>query len=162
MSEGKRPGGLTALAVINFVFGAFSLLGIFGIIFMFNAPMLMDKARDQLERDGASEAQLAQHDKSVEELEQAIEDMGGDTGLWINLVASFVFAGLLIASGIGYLKQKKVLGRKVGNIYGILGVLLQAGMAVLAAFNFGMLIGFLYPVLTLILLNTTFKDDFVN
>ena len=32
MSSGKRPGGLTALAVFNFIFGAFGLLGSLALI----------------------------------------------------------------------------------------------------------------------------------
>ena len=35
MSEGKRPGGLTALAVINFVFAAWGLIGLLGLVAMF-------------------------------------------------------------------------------------------------------------------------------
>ena len=35
MNEGKRPGGLTALAVINFVFTGFGLLGLLGLIAIF-------------------------------------------------------------------------------------------------------------------------------
>lgn len=31
MNEGKRPGGLTALAVLNFIFSAWGLLGILGM-----------------------------------------------------------------------------------------------------------------------------------
>ena len=32
MAEGKRPGGLTALAVLNFVFGGLGALGILALI----------------------------------------------------------------------------------------------------------------------------------
>jgi len=43
MDEKDRPGGLTALAVINFVFAAFSIIGILGTVFsrslISNIPM---------------------------------------------------------------------------------------------------------------------------
>lgn len=35
MSEGKRPGGLTALAVINFVFAGWGLIGLLGLVALF-------------------------------------------------------------------------------------------------------------------------------
>ena len=69
---------------------------------------------------------------------------------------------MLIVSGIGYLKQRRVMGRGFGNAYGILGVAGNAYAATTMGFNFGVLLGFLYPVLTLLLINTTFKDDLVN
>ena len=162
MSEGKRPGGLTALAVINFVFGAFGLLGIFGLIFILNAPALMGSMRDKMERDGADEQKLEKMDREIEKVDEALEQIGGETGVYVQIGLSIISAFLLIASGIGYLKQKRVLGRGMGNAYGIIGVLANGAAAMMMAFNFGMLLGFLYPVLTLILLNTTFKDDFVN
>ena len=35
MNEGKRPGGLTALAVINFVFSGWGLIGLLGLAAFF-------------------------------------------------------------------------------------------------------------------------------
>ena len=35
MSEGKRPGGLTALAVLNFIFGGLGAIGALGLIACF-------------------------------------------------------------------------------------------------------------------------------
>ena len=35
MNEEKRPGGLTALAVINFIFSGFGLLSLFGFVAFF-------------------------------------------------------------------------------------------------------------------------------
>jgi len=75
-----------------------------------------------------------------------------------------VRVALMIASGVGYLKQKKFLGRTLGNTYGVLAIAdTIIGLALLhGAFSFWTIIGLVYPVLTLALLNTTFKDDFVN
>lgn len=162
MSEGKRPGGLTAMAVINFVVGAFNLLLIFLLILALNAPDIMAAQRDRLVKDGASEERLADMDEQIAKVESDLEKAGGTTGIYVQMVAAVLFGVLLIAGGIGYLKQRRVLGRTVGNIYGVLGIVLNVGVAVAIMFSFGLLVSLLYPVLTLVLVNTTFKDDLVN
>jgi hypothetical protein len=84
--------------------------------------------------------------------------------LFLMAVTSF----LLIASGVGYLKQKKVLGRGFGNAYGILSIVYAVMWGLLVSadagggFNIGTIISLVYPVLTLALLNGTFKHDFVR
>lgn len=137
MAEGKRPGGLTALAVLNFVFAG---LGLLALLALFALLSLVEK--------GASDA-----------------NVHVSTGLvWALILLGFVRMGLMIASGVGYLGQKKFLGRTLGNTYGILA-LLDTVLAVALAhtgFGLGAIIGLIYPVLTLILLNSTFKDDLVN
>lgn len=138
MSEdGRRPGGLTALAVINFVFGGLTALAALAITAVV----------------GVADNQNA-------------GEITRQTGGMIWLLAGLIWltAALLIVSGIGYLGCKKVMGRVFGSIYGILGV---AGVAVgLASGNqpFGIqtMINVVYPLLTLVLLNTTFKDDLVR
>jgi hypothetical protein len=137
MAQGKRPGGLTALAVLNFVFGGFGALGALALFAML---ALVEK--------GASEA-----------------NVHVSTGLvWALILLLFVRVALMITSGVGYLGQKRFLGRTLGNTYGILALLdtvLGVGMAH-TGFGIFAIIGLIYPVLTLILLNTTFKDDLVN
>src|SRR5687768_12607738 len=84
MPGGKRPGGLTALAVLNFVFGG---LGALGMLLSIGALMLAAKAADTLS-DG--QAQLS-----------SAPGMGM-IYLWIALGVVQVI--LMIASGVGYLK----------------------------------------------------------
>ena len=156
MSEAKRPGGLTALAVFNFVFGALGLLGALGLAVFI--PMLGQMPAE-------ATAQM-----TPEQLEQinALKDMGA--GLFVTIaLLNLVSALLLILSGIGYLKLKKFLGRTLGNAYGILGVLATLGSMLWmpaalggGSFSIGTIIGLIYPVLTLALINTAFKEDFVN
>ncbi len=141
MAEGKRPGGLTALAVLNFVFGG---LGVLALLALF---ALLSAANEGLKAAGAS-----------------IHEAPGAGAVYLSLLLGAVRMILLIASGVGYLGQKKFLGRTLGNVYAILGI---AGFAIdLAMLHSGVglfaIIGLVYPVLTLILLNTTFKDDLVN
>ncbi|MHC4352713.1 MAG: hypothetical protein ACYS0H_08340 [Planctomycetota bacterium] len=156
MNEGKRPGGLTALAVINFVLTGFNLLGVLGwtiILLMVVGIIPTD------EMNTVQKTQM-----------EAFEKLGISVFIFI-FVLSIVSSVLLLVSGIGYLKQKKFMGRMIGNIYAIVAILssvlsgfvFASRMADLGGgFNLGTIIGLIYPLATLILLNTTFKDDLTN
>lgn len=133
----KRPGGLTALAVLNFVFAGLGLLALLALFALLGA---VEKGA------AAAEVHIS-------------------TGmLWALILLGFVRMGIMIAAGVGYLGQKKFLGRTLGNTYAILSLLDTAlGLALASTgFGIGTLIGLIYPVLTLFLLNTTFKEDLVN
>jgi hypothetical protein len=144
MAGGRRPGGLTALAVLNFVFGGLGALGLLAII------ALLKVANDA-----------------------ANELSGGEAGIGDVVPAYLIYLGiglgllkviLLITSGVGYIGLKKFLGRTLGNVYALVS-LTDTAIAIFAlhtGFGVGTIIGLIYPVLTLILLNTTFKEDFVN
>ncbi|MCA8975452.1 MAG: hypothetical protein KDC98_12080 [Planctomycetes bacterium] len=152
MSEGKRPGGLTALAVLNFVFGGFGLLQVLGqaaFVFLLMSDVL-PKGMDEEGRE------------AIETLREL------DIGNFMLAIAATgaLVVGLQIASGIGYLKQKRLLGRIVGSIYALASI----GHTVLMTYGFtpdGERQGFqlftmvlsIYPALSLILINTTFKED---
>jgi hypothetical protein len=156
MSEGKRPGGLTALAVINFVFGGLGVLGSLGMLALM---AFLDAAAKSGENEEAADAQR--------QMAEAWEKIGLGV-FYAMLIVGAVSAILLIVSGIGYLQQKKFLGRTLGNAYAVLSIAssLAMGMIVTAdaggGFNIGTIIGLVYPVLTLFLLNSTFKEDFVR
>ena len=152
MSEGKRPGGLTALAVINFVFAAWGLIGLLGLVAMF-------AFFGKIPTDQMDETQKAQI--------EAFQNMG--LSMFIFIFALSIISGLLLLlSGIGYLKQKKLLGWGLGNVYGIVSII----SSIISAFMFPVeigggfrittMIGLIYPIVTLVLLNTTFKEDFTN
>ena len=152
MNEGKRPGGLTALAVNNFViFGLSSI----GLLFFAASFALIG----MIPTDEMQEAQRAQI--------EAFQNMGLPVFIII-FVLSIVSNVLLLISGIGYLKQKKVLGWLLGNAYAVIAIIGSVISGVMFAselgggFNIKTMIGLIYPVITLILLNTTFKDDLVN
>jgi hypothetical protein len=149
MTEGKRPGGLTALAVINFIFFASSLASL-GTIAVRNKIPITDEM---------GESQRAQI--------EAFRNM--ETSTVVLLTISTLAAGvLLLLSGIGYLKQRRFLGRILGNVYAavaITGTLLSTVLLdaeIGGGFSLNLLISLIYPVLTLILINTTFQDDLVN
>jgi hypothetical protein len=142
----KRPGGLTALAVFNFIFGGLGVLGALALLALV----------------GAADAVIS----SAEGMEGATVDYDGPSigVIYLSLVLGLVSAALLITSGVGYIKQKLFLGRKLGNAYACLSLLNTViGLALIGGgFGIGTIIGLIYPILTLALLNTTFKEDLVN
>ncbi len=152
MQERERPGGLTALAVINFVFAGFSVLSLLGTAAFFT---LVDNIpTDQM--DAAQRAQI-----------EALQNLG--TGALVFIFAINLLSGLLLLlSGIGYLKQQKVLGWMVGNAYAVVSIVSSVVSAMMFArelgggFNIMTIVGLVYPILTLVLINTTFKEDLTN
>jgi hypothetical protein len=152
MNEGKRPGGLTALAVINFIFSGWGLIGLLGLAAFF--AFIGKIPTDEMEE--AEKAQI-----------EAFQNMG--LSVYVIIFAlSLISCVLLLLSGIGYLKQKKFLGRTIGNTYAVITIVGSVISGTMFApelrggFNIGTIISLIYPVLTLILLNTTFKDDLTN
>jgi hypothetical protein len=141
MAEGKRPGGLTALAVLNFVFGGIgaigSLLGLLGL------SVLREAAKSVEAHGGKAEVNL--------------------TLLMVGLLFMAGGAFLLITAGVGYLKQKRFMGRTLGTVYALVS-LAGTGLGIASGngIGIGTIIFSVYPILTLIMVNTTFKDDLVN
>jgi hypothetical protein len=149
MSDDKRPGGLTALAVLNFVFSAVELIGALGFAAL---PMLQ-------QGPGLNDAQRTQL--------EAMTSLG--TGLLAALAAGGAICGvLLIVSGVGYLKQKRLLGRTMGNTYAVFSIATAVPAALWipaqlgGGFSLSTILSLVYPLLTLLLLNLTFKEDLVN
>jgi hypothetical protein len=148
-----RPRGVTALAILNFFFGACFAAGLFGYLRrLAYIPVESHSPLSQWEeRQGV-----------------AIVHLGI---AWYSLLAVGigVTAMLLIVSGIGYLKLNRFHGRALGNIAVLLSIVaglfaafwlppkvLDGGLTGFTAINFT------YPLLTLFLLNVTFRKYFVN
>ena len=151
MNQSKRPGGLTALAVLNFIFSAWGLISIMGMITML---VLFSKMAEHM--DEKARAQW-----------EALQALGWPILIGL-LVVSAVSSILLLLSGIGYIKQKKFLGRALGNTYAILAIISGVVSALImkpeigGGFTISSIIGLIYPLLTIILLNSTFKEDLTN
>ncbi len=149
--KGNVRAGLTALAVINFVFSGWGLLGVMGMIVMM---ALFGKITENM--DPQSRAQF-----------EALKDIGLPTLIGL-LAMSVVSCILLLISGIGYIKQKKFMGRALGNAYAVIAIISGIASPMIitteagGGFNIFSMVGFIYPVLTLILINTTFKDDLID
>ncbi len=153
MNQEKRPGGLTALAVINFIFSGLYLLGILGWIIILLVIIGI------IPIDQLNEIQRTQM--------EAFQKLGIPVFIFV-LILSLVSSVLLLLSGIGYLKQKKFLGRTLGNIYAVIDIISSVVSGIIltsetgGGFTIMTMVGLIYPVLTLILLNTTFKEDLTN
>ncbi len=151
MSADKRPGGLTALAVVNFILGALSILAAVGLPAML--ALVEQAAQNMTEQQRAQVAALGEI---------------GSTLLMLLVVANLISGILSIASGVGYLKLKKFLGRTIGNVGAVysIGITVASVVglppAIGGGFNLMVLLTLLYSVITLFLLNVTFKEDLVN
>ena len=152
MSQGKRPGGLTALAVINIIFGSLGIIGS-------GMNVLMGLQPDMIPRP---ENPTSEQSQQFEQLDALLNwDL-----YWPYILVSIVSTILLFVAGIGYLKQKRFLGRTLGNAYAVTSLIavgmITAGDPMGAGMNWQTIVGIIYPVLTLFLINTTFKDDLVH
>ena len=138
-----RPGGLTALAVLNFVFAGLGIIGIFAVLALITAA----KSFIETTMEGAG----------IQATNQPSVGM-----LYVSLLLGLVVCALLIVSGVGYIQQKKSIGFMGGNIYAIVAILSAVIGMINQGFGFMSLIGLAYPIVTLALLNTTFKNAFIR
>jgi hypothetical protein len=170
MSEpGVRPGGLTALAVINFVWAALELMSGAGQL---AAPALMPMAIAEAERAASRETDAPKREKLEMDLQHAKDAqrvMQQHREVLMLRGSVFVLLGiLLIISGIGYLKLRRFLGRNVGLAYATLAVawgiaeILYVQKQTDESPGIFSLIAFIVPAVTFFALLVTFRDDFVN
>jgi drug/metabolite transporter (DMT)-like permease len=136
VSERHRPVGLTALAVLNFVLAGLSTISYAGLLTL-----------------------LAEHGGGPDRIPP---DAPGAGSVYFVFFAGLVCAALLIASGVGYLKQHDLLGRTLGNAYAPVALANAVYELAILREGFGLatVINAVYPVVTLILLNAVFKRQF--
>ena len=146
----KRPGGLTALAVLNFVFAGLAFLGVIGLLIIFKL----------------ADMESANNTPQNRAVMEAFKNLG--VGVYALMVAASVISGtLLLIGGIGYLKSRR-WARLVGNLYAAITIADSIVSAVMmpselgGGMQIGTIINLVYPVLTVILVNTTFKNDLVT
>jgi len=137
--------------VINFVFGGFSVLGAAGEI------MMLLNSRGYIELPAEMVAQNRQAVQLV-----------GENGMLAQAIGTVLSSVLLLASGVGYLRQSRFWGRTLGNAYAAQSIAISIVAAWLIGehtgrgIEFAVLVWIVYPVLTLILINGTFKEDFIR
>lgn len=148
MSETTRPGGLTALAVLHFVFGGKRIADTIGFV-------AMRSLRNQMD------------DKRPREIADALA--GVDAMVFTTVSTFAVLTGLAtIAAGIGCLKLRARLGRRLGTVAALATIGATIAYAVMLRgtragdFTLLTIVQLLFPLLTLFLLNVTFKDEFVR
>ena len=147
-----RPGGLTALAILNLIFGA---MGTLASLVGLATTTFIDKIADKT---------VDENGEKIADLEKLAEELGGmKEYLYIALIISIIAGIVMFIAGIGYLGQKKFLGRTLGLVYGALSIFgTGLGLAFGQSFGISAMISIIYPLLTIVLLLTVFKDDFIN
>ena len=100
-ADGKRPGGLTALAVLNFVFGGLGAIGLLALFALIGAATTITDSQGVTVTSSVSSG-----------------------ALWINLLLSVVVVGLMITSGVGYLGQKDHVVHAVHHLASCSGILI--------------------------------------
>lgn len=168
----SRPGGLTALALINIVLGLFATLGAGAGYFL---PDMTALGKSQLQqtlqmhqqRPFLTPEDVAEMEQSLRELE-AVEKLYSEAPWrWHTLTtANLVTSLLMFVSGFGLWRMRAVSGRLLGNLY----VLTSIGAAILGQvlfrgtpgyeFSLFMLLGPVYGLLFLYLVNVVFAADF--
>ena len=131
-----RPGGLTALAVINFVIAGFLGLGLLGLLIVLGGG--------------------GDRPKGVT-----------DSYLYMRTLFLAVDVGLLVLAGVGYLRQRRIMGRFLGSgeaVFSLLffGYVLGYTLGQGHQFMFSTLQQLIYPGITLVLLNWVFRENLVN
>jgi hypothetical protein len=131
-----RPGGLTALAVINFIIAGFFGLGLLGLVIVL--------------------AGTGDRPKGVSE-----------SYLYMRTLFLACDVTLLVVAGVGYLRQRRVMGRWLGSaeaVFSLLffGYVLGYTLGQGHPFMFSALQQLIYPGITLVLLNVVFRENLVN
>lgn len=137
----KRHGGLTALAVLNFVFGGIG--AIFTLLAFGGLALIREGIKAAEQAGGKYEGQSM-------------------TIAYVMILLSAIGALLLITSGVGYLKQKRFLGRTLGSLYAVVSLTGTAIGIATVGIGVGGVLFAVYPLVTLLLINTSFKNDLVN
>lgn len=152
LPRSDRPGALVALAVLNFVFGGGTLLGALINFAQLPAGGGMP-AWDQSLMNAPPPPGLA---KFLEWMTPTPEY------LWATSLLGLIAGVLMVLSGIGYLRQKKFLGRTLGNAFAVVAIIgVVVGLS-LSKLGFFLIPGMAYPVITLVMVNTTLRKDFIN
>jgi hypothetical protein len=152
MSDAARPSGLTAMAVLNFVFGGFLLVQVPWMVLLLAM------------HEGAMPGRRSEENKPALEL---VEKAGKP--VIATAAVLYGLAGIVqVLAGFGYLKLKRFLGRAMGNLYVLLAIALSLLWGIgtagtrMGGFNLGLILNLVYPLITAVLINTTFREDLVN
>ena len=163
--SGARPGGLTALAVLNFVFGGFGIIGGLWRLLAGAASGSSNDFFDAATRFSRSAAERSGNPDAIEAMNRFAPKIVSYSGAFYFLgILGLVLAAFLIVAGVGYLKQSKKAGWLFGNIYGITGIILAILTFALLPWvlSFFAIFDLAYAIVTLALLNTVFKINFTN
>ena len=138
MSGYQRPGGLTVLAVLNFVFGGITGLGVLG-----SAVLLVGGKPD--------------------ELPPGFREWPDPAMIIALAVGNLIVAVLMILSGIGYLSLRRTQGFVLGTLYALVAIVVEViGLSTFQQLTMSSFMSLLYPLLTLFMLQVVFRRDFAR
>jgi hypothetical protein len=148
MPADQRPGGLTALAVLNIVFAGFGTLGVIAmsaVLVLVHAGVITN-CRISVNGLDANQCPLAV--------------------LFGGAAVAMVANAMLLISGIGMLRQRRVMGRVLGNVcaaFMLLAWAMWTAYVIIWCDSFSLdLTWLIYPAVLLSLINTRFRDHLVN
>jgi hypothetical protein len=150
MATTARPGGLTILATLNFLFAGCWVIGVFLV-----GSVIHYKHHPEAIPAGL-EPQVVSFLKAAGSLP--------DWLLYGRIALAPLKMALLTASGVGYLMRHRFLGRFLGNTYAALSIA-ESVVGVAAGFTLvAELLGVMYAGLTLLVLNHRlfFRDQLVR
>jgi hypothetical protein len=140
IGTGKRPTGLTVLAIFNFIIAFFA--GVM-IALLYAAMKLVNNAAHDLGANGS---------------------VPGTGPLYATLALGGVAVLALVVAGVGYIKQAK-FGWIAAHAYAVAGIVNTIlALTVLNAHvsPVGLVLGFGYPAVTVALVNTVFRKNLSN
>ena len=149
----RRPGGLTALAVLNII-GSVGHFLVGCAVLLFGAVF---KGFTDVTADAAKSASSA-NNEAADQVSQAGNTVMGVTGV-IGFVF-FILAIALMVSAIGYFQRSRVMGYWIGHVYAGLALIVAIISICTGGQIAGVIVAVIYPILTLILLNTSFRKSF--
>ena len=173
MAQGMRPGGLTAMAVVNFVFMGLSLMGVLADLFLVSMGDSMIEAEEQAkearEAEGEPDTGGPPPRKKARQEQMQRANMArirlmqeNATSVYVQVGLTLIYAVLLLISGLGYIGQRRVMGKILGTITALLGIGSVGFALTYMPLEFEQVVNLVYPVLSVVLLNTVFRHDFVN
>ncbi len=154
------------MAVLNFVFGGFQIIGGLMGLACSQAVSTSQSWSDQFGQAMREGAQSSGNREAIKRTNEVFGEAAQSASSFTLMfgILGLIVGALLITAGIGYLKQSKKTGWTLGNIYAIvaiIGVILQIAMIGVTVW-FIFILGLVYPIVTLALLNTAFKESFPN
>ena len=153
----NRPGGLTALAVLNFVIGGIFAIVSLAALFLSGVASTAGAATDaymksMAEKEGGAEIAAV--------ASQAVSQ--ATTMLTLITILSIATTIVLIWSGVGFIKQSKKFGKNLGFVAGILLIALLVLNVVAGTVGALPVLLAVYGALLIVLPASSMKDAFVN
>lgn len=159
-----RPGGMTALAIVAFVFAGLELLAAMSLV---SAFVMLQSGFDI----DAAEAR-ADAFQEGEDIEGPVIDKQGlqvfrsiqrhPKAYYLNLFLHILAIPALVVGGIGILKMRRGIGRNLGGLAAFIVLGASAQSVIMQGMTMKALADMVFPALMLVYLFVVFRKDFVS